>query len=73
MSTRFNFNFVGALFTVAAGYFLFVGLTLQTTIGSGGETVANLQLMHIQAMDIAIGIGAAIVAAIFVVGAALAP
>jgi hypothetical protein len=49
------------VFGVVAAYFLYVGITLDTAVSTGdGGTVANLQLMHI-----GIGIGAAVIAAIF--------
>lgn len=60
------------IFSAVAGYFLFEGFTLDTSVGTGdGGSVANLQLMHVQAMQIGLGIGAAVVAAIFAVGAAI--
>jgi hypothetical protein len=60
------------VFVVIAGYFLFVGLTLDTSVAAGdGGTVANLQLMHVQAMQIGLGVGAAVIAAIFATGAAI--
>jgi hypothetical protein len=60
------------VFGVVAAYFLFVGITLDTAVSTGdGGTVANLQLMHVQAMNIGIGIGAAVISAIFAVGAAI--
>lgn len=58
---------IAFVFTLVAGYFLYVGVTLDTSI----EGTANLQLMHVQAMNIGIGVGAAIIASIFAVGAAL--
>jgi hypothetical protein len=61
-----------SLFTVIGGYFLYVGITLNTAVSApDGSSVANLQLMHAQAMNIGIGIGAAVIASIFAVGAAL--
>jgi hypothetical protein len=62
------FSFV---FVLVAGYFLFTGLTLDTSVSTGDGTVANLQLMHIQAMKIGLGIGSAIIASIFATGAAI--
>lgn len=55
------------IFALIAGYFLFEGFTLDTSVGE----VANLQLMHVQAMQIGLGIGAAVIAAILVTGAAI--
>jgi hypothetical protein len=60
------------VFGVVAAYFLYVGITLATSVPTGdGGSVANLQLMHAQAMNIGIGIGAAVIAAIFATGAAI--
>ena len=60
------------LFALVAGYFLYSGLTLDTSVSTGdGGTVANLQLMHVQTMQIGLGIGATVVASIFAVGAAV--
>jgi hypothetical protein len=74
---RAGLGFIGLTFTVIAAYFMYVGFSLQITVQSadppgGFQGIANLQLMHIQLLDILIGTGAAIVAAIFLVGAALA-
>jgi hypothetical protein len=60
------------IFAAAAAYFLYSGLTLETSVADGaGGSVANIQLMHVQAMQVGLGIGAAIVASIFAVGAAI--
>lgn len=60
------------VFVLLAGYFIYYGLALETSVPSGdGGTVANLQLMHVQAMKLGIGIGAAIIASIFATGAAI--
>jgi glycerol kinase len=60
------------IFVLLAGYFLFSGFTLDTSVSSGdGGTVANLQLMHVQAMKLGLGVGAAIIASIFATGAAV--
>jgi hypothetical protein len=59
--------FSGVVFAIIATYFLFSGITLETTIGD----TANLQLMHIQSMNIATGIGSAIISSILTVGAAI--
>jgi hypothetical protein len=47
-----------------------LGSILERPPNDGGS-VANLQLMHAQAMNIGIGIGAAVIAAIFATGAAI--
>lgn len=59
---------VGALAAVIAGYFGFCGFSMDTAVASGpaGETVANLQLMHIQALNFALAIGAGIMACILI-------
>lgn len=62
---------VALVFALVAGYFLFSGMTLDTSVSADGTTVANLQLMHVQAMQIGIGVGSAITASIFAVGAAI--
>jgi multisubunit Na+/H+ antiporter MnhB subunit len=63
---------VAFIFALVAGYFLFAGFTLDTSVATGeGGSVANLQLMHVQAMQVGIGIGAAVIASIFAIGAAI--
>lgn len=60
------------VFAVVGGYFLYVGISLDTSVSTGdGGAVANLQLMHVQAMNIGVGIGSAVIAAIFGVGSAI--
>lgn len=60
------------IFAAVAAYFLYSGMMLDTSVSAGdGSSVANLQLMHVQAMQIGLGTGAAIVASIFAVGAAI--
>lgn len=56
-----------AIFAIAAAYFLWSGFTLATDI----DGTANLQLMHIQSMNFATGIGAAVVSAVLAVGSAI--
>jgi hypothetical protein len=58
---------ISVLFAIAAAYFLWSGFSLDTSI----DGTANLQLMHIQAMNFATGIGAAIVSAILAIGASI--
>jgi hypothetical protein len=66
---------LGLAFGCMAAYFGYAGLTMDTTVPSAdiaaGEGVANLQLMHVQMLDIVISVGAAIVSAIFFVGGAV--
>jgi uncharacterized membrane protein len=59
--------FSGVIFAIIATYFLYSGFTLETAI----DDTANLQLMHIQAMNLATGIGAAIISAVLTVGSAV--
>lgn len=60
-------SFTAILFAIVSAYFLYSGFTLDTAI----DGTANLQLMHIQSMNFATGIGAAIIAAILAVGSAI--
>ena len=59
------------IFALVAGWFVYVGVAAETTIAYEGQIVANAQLMHIQTTNIAIGIGAAIVSAILLIGSAI--
>ena len=66
----------GTIFSLVSAYFLYVAFGIETTVVQPGavqgfDGVANLQLMHLQSLNLEIGIGAAIVAAIFFVGAAI--
>lgn len=53
------------LFGFVAAYFLYSGFTLGTSVETGGQAMANLELMHIQSLNFATGIGSAIISAIF--------
>lgn len=64
-------NIVSAIFAIVAAYFIYSGFALETSVVTEGGTVANLELMHIQATNIALGIGSAIVSAILAVGSAI--
>ena len=59
------------MFGLIAAYFISSAIQTPTSIYSGGGYVANLELMHMQSLNMAQGIGAAIVSAILVVGAAI--
>ena len=59
------------LFALVAGWFLYAGLSAGVTVATEAGEIANLQLMHVQATNIAIGIGASVVSAILAVGAAI--
>lgn len=66
----------GAIFGVIGGYFIWIACTMETTVTGGAapagfDGIANLQLMHIQAMNLHIGLGSAAVAAIFIIGGAI--
>lgn len=58
------------LFALVAAYFLASGFMMATDMPSldGSGSVANLQLMHIQSINFATGIGAAIISAILSLG-----
>lgn len=64
-----------AIFTVVAAYFFYSGYAIETTIVTPGvegfDGIANLQLMHVQSLNFATAIGAAIIAAILAVGSAI--
>jgi hypothetical protein len=67
---------VGALFGVLAAWLIYTGIRIETAVPSpdaptGFDGVVNLQAMHYQAMLIHLGVGAAIVAAVLLVGSAL--
>jgi uncharacterized membrane protein len=72
MDAKTVLAFASMLFAAVAAYFLYSGFTLDTTIAAEGQTIANLELMHIQSLNFATGIGAAIIAAIFGAASALA-
>lgn len=59
------------IFAAVAAYFLYSGFTLATNITIEGQAVANLELMHIQSMNFATGIGAAIIAAVLLAASAI--
>lgn len=56
---------------IGAAYFVFSGYALDTTISTAAGDMANLQLMHVQSINFAAGIGLAIIAALLFVGAAI--
>jgi hypothetical protein len=67
---------IGLLFGAAAAYFYIIGFSISTAVPNaaapaGFDGIANLQLMHIQLLDILIGTGAAIVSAVFLAGGAI--
>ena len=68
--------FAGSLMWVIAAYLIYIGLQSETTVPTqdapaGFEGVVNVQLVHIQAMNFHLGIGAAIVGAILIGAAAI--
>lgn len=71
MSSETTLAGTSFVFALVAGWFLYVGMSLEVTVTTAEGTVANLQLMHMQATNIAIAIGAAIVSAILAVGSAV--
>jgi hypothetical protein len=52
---------------MVAAYFLYSASIVPTSI----DSTANLELMHIQSVQFAIGIGAAVISAVLAVGAAI--
>lgn len=71
MDSETSLGFGSVIFALVAAWFVFAGVSAETTVIYEGQTVANAQLMHVQATNIAIGIGSAVVAAILAVGAAI--
>lgn len=59
------------VFAIVAAYFLYSGFALDTNVTIEGQAVANFQMMHIQSINFATGIGAGIIAAVLLVGAAI--
>lgn len=62
---------LAAVFVIVAAWFIYVGVSADVTVATEAGEMANLQLMHIQSTNIAIGIGSAVVAAILLVGSAI--
>ncbi len=60
---------VGAavIFGAVAAYFIITAYGQDVTIDYEGQTVANIQLMHIQSLGMMIGLGSGIVSALFAV------
>lgn len=71
MDSETSLAFGSVIFALIAGWFVYAGVSAETTIVYDGQTIANAQLMHIQATNIAVGIGSAIVSAILAIGAAI--
>lgn len=65
------FEITAGIFAIVAAYFLYSGFTLATSVTIEGQAVANLELMHIQSMNFATGIGAAIIAAVLLAASAI--
>jgi hypothetical protein len=59
------------LFAIVAGAFLFIGYSRETTVFTDGGEIANLQMLHLQSLDFAIAIGAAVISAILAIGSAI--
>lgn len=59
------------IFALVAGWFLYIGFVADVSVPTDSGDVANLQLMHVQATNIAVGIGAALVSAVLAVGSAI--
>ena len=60
-----------AIFGVIAAYFLVAAFAVPVFAQDADGNFGGPYLMHLQAMDLARGIGAAIISALFAVGAAL--
>lgn len=60
-----------AIFALVAGWFLYAGLSADVLVATEVGLVANAELMHVQATNIAIGIGSALVSAILAIGSAI--
>ncbi len=60
---------IGPVFWVIGGWLIYVGITMTVTVNpDGAGEVANLQLMHIQQLDMLIGALAVIQGTICFVG-----
>jgi hypothetical protein len=62
---------LAAIFVIIAAWFLYAGFSADVTVATEAGLVANAQLMHIQATNVAIGLGAAVIAALLLVGAGI--
>ena len=71
MKSEATLAFASFLFAVVAGWFFYAGLSIPVAVATEAGDVANLQLMQIQSTNIAIGIGAAVIAAILATGSAV--
>lgn len=71
MDSGASLAFGSVIFALVAAWFLFVGISADVAVITEAGEIANLQLMHTQTSNIAIGIGSAIVSAILAVGAAI--
>jgi hypothetical protein len=72
---RYALSIPAFLLLVGAAWFLFAGLTIDTTVPTSepafGGGIANLQLMHIQMLDIVIGLVSGLTSAVLFTGAAI--
>jgi hypothetical protein len=71
MGTETLLAFGSLIFALVAGWFIYAGLSVDVTIATEVGLVTNAQLMHVQATNIVIGIGSAVVSAILAVGSAI--
>ena len=58
-------------FALIAIYFVVSAGLISTTVQTDAGPVANLELMHAQSLNMAEGIGAAVISAILAIGAAI--
>lgn len=72
MGGSIRLSIAAVVFGLAAFWFLFWGFTMNTTVNPDGlGDVANLQMMHVQSLNFAVGIGAAVMSAIFFAGSVI--
>lgn len=71
MASETTLAFGSLIFALVAAWFAYVGLSSEVVIATEAGEVANLQLMHIQSVNITISAGAAAVAAILAIGSAI--
>jgi hypothetical protein len=66
----------GGILWILAAYLIFLGYRIETTVAVpdaplGFDGIANLQALHMQAMHLHLGVGAAIVGAVLIGAAAV--
>lgn len=71
MSSETNLAVISTIFMLVAAWFLYAGFSMEVVVTTEAGEIANLQLMHMQATDIAIGLGAAVVSSVLAIGSAI--